>query len=104
MLIPIVFFWKWVRCVVLQKSAVEISVVRSAILKTCVVHVFRSGPQYLRSALWSFILDGYSVKWEVCIDLSEVRADRYQRSVDFRELHTDVWEVATDIQEGRSDV
>ena len=67
-------------------------------------YVFRSGPQYLRSALWSFILDGYSVKWEVCIDLSEVRADRYQRSVDFRELHTDVWEVATDIQEGRSDV
>ena len=71
---------------------------------SCVVDVFRSGHQYLRSAHWSFILEGYSVKWEVCIDLSEVRADWYQRSVDFRELHTDIWEVVTDIQEGRSDV
>ena len=114
------FSRKWVRNVVLQKSAVEISQARSAILKQCAVDVFRSVHQYLRSAHWSFNLEALSDKSEVCTDLSEVPTDRYQRSVDFWELHTDLWEVRTDndiwelhtglwevctqIQEGRSDV
>ena len=76
--------------VVLQKSLVEISEARR---------------RYLRKrADWYFVLEELSDKWEVC-------TDRYQKSVDLEELHTDVWEVRTDsniwevrIQEGHSDV
>ena len=111
------FLRKCVRNVALQKSAVEISEVRSAILKKRAVDVFRSAHHYLRRTHWSFVLDGLSDKWEVCIDLSEVRTDRYQRNFDFWELHSDLWErqrhlrseywsswSAHDVQEGRNDV
>ena len=63
--------------VVLQKSAAEISEVRSAIQKKCPIDVFRSEHQYLRSAPWSFDLEGLSDKLEVCTDLSEKHTDRY---------------------------
>ena len=111
------FLRKCVRNVALQKSAVEISEAHSAILKKCAVDGFRSAHHYLRSTHWSFVLDGLSDKWEVCIDLSEVRTDRYQRNFDFWELHNDLWErqrhlrsvhwsswSAHDVQEGRNDV
>ena len=71
--------------------------VRSAILKKCAVYVFKTAHQYLRSTHWYFILERLS-------DTREVRTDRYQRGVDFFELHTDLWEVRTGIQEGRYDV
>ena len=77
-----------------EKGAVIIPV-RSAM--QCEVCVFRTAHQYLKSANWYFILEGLSDTWEV-------RTDRYQRSVDFCELHTDLWEVRTSIQEGRYDV
>ena len=110
------FLQKWERNVVLQKSTVEISGVRSAILKECEVDVFES-------AHWSFNLEGPSDKLDVCTDLSEVHTGRYQRSVNFWELHTlhtdlwevhtdsdiwevrtGLWEVRTDVKKGRSDV
>ena len=112
-LILIIFLQKWVCNVVLQKCAVEISQVRSAILKKCAGGIFRSAHQYLRSGYWSFYLEGLSDKSEVC-------TDRYQRSVDFWELCPDLWkvhadndiwevhtglsEVRTDVQKGRSGV
>ena len=112
-LILIIFLRKWVCNVVLQKCAVEISQVCSAILKKCAGGIFRSAHQYLRSGYWSFYLEGLSDKSEVC-------TDRYQRSVDFWELRTDLWkvhadndiwevhtgrsEVRTDVQNGRSGV
>ena len=55
----------------------------SAIRKKCAVDVFRSAHQYLRSAHWSFNLEGLSDKSEMCTDLSEAHTDRYQRSVEF---------------------
>ena len=42
MVYPDIFLQKWVCSIVLQKSAVEISEVRSAILKKCAVYIFRS--------------------------------------------------------------
>ena len=99
--------------VVLQKSAVERSKVRSAIQKKCTIDVFKSELQYLRSAPWFFNLEGHSDKLEVCTDLSEGHTDRYQGSVDFGELHTDlwegctgnhIWEVRTGVWEVRTDV
>ena len=112
-LILIIFLQKWVCNVVLQKCAVEISQVRSAILKKCAGGIFRSAHQYLRSGYWSFYLEGLSDKSEVC-------TDRYQRSVDFWKLRPDLWkvhadndiwevhtglsEVRTDVQKGRSGV
>ena len=81
---------------VLQVNAVEVSEVRSAILKKCVVYFCRSAHQYVRSAHWYFILKGLSNKRDVRTDLWEVSTDRYQRSVDFWELHTDIWELRSD--------
>ena len=49
---------------VLQKSAVEISVVCSAILKTCVVDVFRSGHQYLTDIREVLILENCTLTSE----------------------------------------
>ena len=80
----------------LQKNTVEISEVRSAILKKCAVDVFRSAHQYLRRAHWYFILEGLSHKWEPRTNLWEVPTDRYQRCFHFWELYTDIWEIHTD--------
>ena len=44
------FIQKWVRNVALQKSSVEISEVRSSILKKCAVDIFRSAHQYWKNA------------------------------------------------------
>ena len=60
MVYPNNFLQKWVGSIVLQKSEVEISEVRSAILKKCAVYIFRSARQYLRSAHWYFNLEGLS--------------------------------------------
>ena len=112
-LILIISLRKWVCNVVLQKCAVETSQVRSAILKKCAGGIFTSAHQDLRSGYWSFYLEGLSDKSEVC-------TDKYQRSVDFWELRTELWkvhadnviwevhtglsEVRTDVHKGRSGV
>ena len=88
-LILIISLRKWVCNVVLQKCAVETSQVRSAILKKCAGGIFTSAHQYLRSGYWSFYLEGLSDKSEVC-------TDKYQRSVDFWELRTELWKVHAD--------
>ena len=113
-------FWrKWVGSIVLQKSAAEISEVRSAILKKCAVDVFRSDDQYLAGAYWSFNLEEVSevrsVHWpfksthwqisEKCWFLKTahwpLRSAHWQR---IWEVRTGLWKVRTDVQEGRSDV
>ena len=72
-----------------EKGVVEISEVRSLILEKCAFDIFRTAHQYLRGAHWFFFL-------EVHIELWKVRTDRYQRSVGFCKLQTDLWEIPID--------
>ena len=56
------FSWKWVCSVVLQKIAVEISEVRSVILKKCEADAFRSANWWLRG-FKKYQTDYWSLRW-----------------------------------------